>query len=400
MLKFFIENKIIILLFVVFIIIYLIAINRGLELLYVIAELCLATLILSLIAPYFNTLGITASVKHTKYANQNQSIPITIELYSSSFFAKYLLEAWLKTPFSTNKEHMFFIKTLGKQFTIQTELLTDIRGVHQIGPLHIKTGFPLGLKVFKKVFENTKSEIVVFPIPVKVKKFPFSIDESSTLQGDNKSKRKGGHDEFISVREYKHGDSPRHIHWPTSAKKGELIVREYQDTLSSSLTIILDLNKEFSVGLSSKETTLEYAITIASSLAVYALDMGYSVSIYGDGKEDIQLVDIKGSHNHTEILKTLAYAKCDGDEDYLNAIEHFLSLQKRGGTLILFDNGSGKVAQKMDIYASKFSKPILFDIDANSFKKESFDKNFIIQHNSKHIKYSLKKGCDIKKVFN
>ncbi len=399
MLKKLVENKIIVLLFITFIVIYLIAWNRGLELLYVIAELSLATLVLSLIAPYFNILGISASIKHPKYSNQTQSVPITIELSTSSFFHKYFLEIWLKTPFSTNSEHMFFIKNLHQKFIIESELSSDVRGVHQIGPLHIQTGFPLGLKIFNKTLKDTKSEIVVFPTPLKVKKFPFSIDESSTLHGDNKSKRQGGHDEFVSVREYKQGDSPRHIHWPISAKKGELIVREYQDILSSSLIIVLDLNKDFNIG-SSKETTLEYAITIASSLAIYGLDKGYSVSIFGYGKEEIKLLDIKGSHNHTEILKTLAYANCNGDESYTDAIEYFLSLQKRGGTLVLFDNGSGNVEQNIGIYTSKFSKPVLFDIEADSFKKDIFDEEFKIQNYPRYNKYTLKKGCDIKRMLS
>lgn len=397
--KFFVENKIVILLFIIFIVIYLIAINRGLELLYVISELSLATLVLSLMAPYFNVLGITASIKHPKYSNQNQSIPITIELSTSNFFGKYLLEVWLKTPFSTNTNHMFFIKSLHNKLTIESELSSDVRGTHQIGPLHIQTGFPLGLKIFKKVIEDTKSEIVVYPSPFEVKNFPFSGDESFTLHGDNKSKRKGGHDEFVSIREYKKGDLPRHIHWPSSAKKGELIVREYQDILSSSLIIILDLNKDFNVG-SSKESTLEYAITIAASLAIYGLDKGYSISIFGHSKEEVRLIDIKDSHNYTEILKVLAYADSNGDESYADAIEYFLSLQKRGGTLVLFDNGSGEVEKNMGSYISKFSKPTLFDIDAQSFKQDIFNEEFEIHNYSRYNKYTLKKGCDMKRMLS
>lgn len=399
MLKFFIDNKIVILLFVTFIVIYIIAINRGLELLYIISELSLATILLSLIAPYFNILGITASIKHQKYSNQNQNVPITIELSASSIFGKYLLEVWLITPFSIKNNHMFFVKSLHKKLTIETELSSDIRGVHQIGPLHLETGFPLGLKVFKKILENTKSEIVIFPTPIEIKKFPFSIDESSTLHGDNKSKRKGGQDEFVSIREYKHGDSPRHIHWPISAKKRELIVREYQDMLSSSLIIILDLNKDFNVG-SSKDTTLEYAITIASSLAIYALDMGYSISIFGYGKEEIKLIDLKGSHNYTDILKSLAYADSNGDQNYTDTIEYFLSLQKRSGTLVLFDNGSGKVEKNISSFTSKFSKPILFDIDAHSFEIDVFNKEFEIYNYPKYNKYTLQKGSDIQRMLS
>ena len=393
------ENKIVIVLFVVFLIIYLIAWNRGLELLYVIAELSLATLVLSLIAPYFNLLGINASMKHPRYSNQGQGIPITIELSTSGLFDKYLLEVWLKTPFSSNTDHMFFVKSLHKKLIIKSELSSNLRGVHQIGPLSIQTGFPLGLKVFKKIFEDTKSELVILPKPLKVKKFPFATDASSMLHGENKSKRKGGHDEFVSLREYKQGDSPRHIHWPVSAKKGELIVREYQDILPSNLIIILDLNKDFNRGVA-QESTLEYAVTIAASLALYGLDRGYSVSLFGSGEEEIKLLDIKGAHNHMTILKTLAYADANTEENYSDVIASFLSLQKRGGTLVLFDNGSGNVERNIDMYASKFSKPVIFDIDADSFEKDAFDETFQVHHNPKYSKYSLKKGCDIARMFS
>ncbi|WP_457746002.1 DUF58 domain-containing protein [Sulfurimonas sp.] len=364
-----------------------------------ISELSLATLVLSFIAPYFNILGIEASIKHPKYSTQMQSVPITIELSTSSFFNKYLLELWLITPFSTTLNHMFFIKSLNKKLIIESEIFSDVRGVHSVGPLHIESGFPLGLKVFQKVFENTKSEIVVFPTPLRVKNFPLSIDESFTLHGDKQSKRKGGHDEFVSVREYKKGDSPRHIHWPISAKKGELIVREYQDILSSNLIIILDLNEKYNVG-SSKESTLEYAITIAASLAIYGLDEGYSVSLFGYGKEVIQLLDVQGSRNYTEVLEMLAYADNNGDKSYADAIEYYLRMQNRSGTLVLFDNGSGNVEKNMDNYSSKFSKVVLFDIEADSFKKDIFEKEFKTQNYLKYHKYILRKGCDIERMLS
>ena len=393
------ENKTIILLFVIFVVIYLIAWNRGLKLLYVISELSLATLVLSLIAPYFNLLGLEATIKHPKYSEQTKNIPVTIELFASGFFYKYLLEVWLKTPFSTSKNHMYFIATLHKKFLIKSELFCDIRGVHQLGPIQIRTGFPLGLKIFQKVLKETKSEIVVFPTPLEVKNFPLSIDKSSVSLGDKRSKKKGGYDEFVSIREYKHGDSPRYIHWAISAKKGKLIVREYQELLSSKLIIVLDLNKSYNIG-SSKETTLEYAITIATSLAIYGLDKGLSVSLFGYGKKEIKLLNIKDIYNKMQILKALAYAKSDGENSYINTVEYFLDFQRGSGTLILFDNGSGIVEKNIDNYISKFSKPILFDIDAKSFKTSYYDSEFQIENYQKYIKYSLKKGCDIERMLS
>ena len=397
-LSFIVQNKMLLSLFFVFLIIYLIAWNRGLPLLYLIAELSLATLVLSLIAPYFNLLGISAQVNHPKQAQQGETIPIRIELESSGFFAKYFLELWWNVPFSEQTKHMFFITKLGKKQIINAELLCEIRGAHKTGPLMLQTGFPLGIKVFTKMFEESNDSVLVLPRTVQIHDFSFSADESSVLHGDNQSERKGGHDEFVSVREYKPGDSPRYIHWPTSARKGELMVREYQDTLSSSLVIMLDLHKDYNVGRG-KETTLEYAITIAASLATYALDEGYRVSIFGYAKEKVKLVDIKGSHNIQMVLETLAYAKCDGDERYEDALSHFLSYHKRGGTLVLFDNGSETVEKKMDTYAAQFFKPVLFDIKASSFKKNAFYKDFSVVHQSRQSKYILEKGCDLERMF-
>ncbi|QOP45673.1 DUF58 domain-containing protein [Sulfurimonas paralvinellae] len=397
MLQFFAKNKIVILLFTTFVIIYLIAVNRGIELLYVIAELSLSMLILSLIAPYFNLLGIHASLKHPKYAQQRKSMPISIELSSANFFNKFFLELWLPTPFSSNEKHMFFVKVLNSKLTIKSELSLELRGVHSIGPLIIQTGFPMGLQTFSKTFEETKGEIVVYPKPLEVIHFPFISDEYAMLYGENKSKKKGGEGEFVSIREYKRGDSPRHIHWPSSAKKGELIVREYQDFLSSSLIIMLDLDKEFNRG-SFTETTLEYAISIAASLAVYGLDNGYSVSIFGKDEEEIKLIDIKGSHNQMEILKALAHVKGNGDVRYLDAVKYFHGL-KKGGTLILFDNGSGKVEQNIDLLSARSSKPVLFDIQAESFINNKTDENFTLNNHPKYNKYTLKKGCDIQRMF-
>ena len=376
----------------------MIAWNRGIVLLYLIAALSFATLLLSFVAPYFNILGVDASIKHPKYAHQGETIPITITLRSSNFLTRYFLEVWWKTSFLEENNQMFFVTKLGDTKILKADILCEIRGTHQTGPLSIESSFPLGINSFTVVFEDTIGGVVVFPAFVPINNFAFSADESSILHGDISSLKKGGHDEFVSVREYKAGDSPRYIHWPTSAKLGELMVREYQDSLSSSLVIVLDLNKSYDIGRG-KETTLEYAITIASSLALYALDHGYRVSLFGYGKEKIELLDVIGSENHIQILERLAYAKCDGEESYEEALHHLLSFHQKGGTLVLFGNGDQKLQDKLSFYSSKFFKPVLFDIIAESFVKKQSDTGFQREDSPRQSRYTLRRGCDIERMF-
>jgi uncharacterized protein (DUF58 family) len=48
------------------------------------------------------------------------------------------------------------------------------------------------------------------------------------------------HSEFHGVREFRSGDSPRWIHWRTSARRGELMVREFEETPADNLILVLD----------------------------------------------------------------------------------------------------------------------------------------------------------------
>jgi uncharacterized protein (DUF58 family) len=367
--------------------------------LYIIAELSLATLLISIIAPYFNILGISSTIKHAKYFNQNETITIKIDLDTYSFFNKYFLELWIKTPFSQKQNHMFFITKLAGKQTIETKIVCDIRGVHQVGPLLIQTGFPLGLKIFKKVLQNQETQVVVLPNYVDIKKNILSTNEGSNLYGNSNSTKKGGYNEFISIREYKPGDSPRHIHWPGSAKKGKLLVKEYQDNLFSNMVVILDLNKDYDVG-SGKHTTLEYAITISLSMIIYALSNGYSVSLFGFGKEYIEFLDISNVGESSQITKALAYVKSNGEKNYKDVIKHALKKSKMGATVVLFDNGKGAILKNIQTYTSQHFKPILFDIDAKSFKQESLNSAFKQENKHSYMHYKLEKGCDIQRMFS
>ena len=390
-------NKLSIILSIVIIVMYVISWNRGITLLYLITALSLATLIISFILPYFNLLGLNISIKHPEVTYEGAEIPISITLTSSNFFNRYFLEIWWNATFSHDNNYMFFITTLHKKEVFNIKLLCDVRGEHKIGPLSIQTGFPLGIKFFNKIFEDTLGEVLVLPRFVPIHRFSFGVDELSIFYGNNRVDKKGGNDDFVSIREYKVGDSPRHIHWPASAKQDELMVREYQDSLSPRLIIVLDLHKNYTLG-KGKDTTLEYAITIATSLAIYSLDKGYKVSLFGYGKKKIELVDIVGSHNKMEILESLAYAKCDGEANYEETIRDITAFNQ-SGTLVLFGKGDGQLNTQMDAYSSRLFKPVLFDIRSKSFLEDVFNKNFTLEDTHKQSIYTLQKGCDIDRLF-
>ena len=73
----------------------------------------------------------------------------------------------------------------------------------------------------------------------------------------------GESEEFVSLRDYRDGDSMRHIHWPSFAKRGKPIVKEYQDEYFTRHALVLD-----TFLINATTDAFEEAIAIAASFAV------------------------------------------------------------------------------------------------------------------------------------
>jgi hypothetical protein len=70
--------------------------------------------------------------------------------------------------------------------------------------------------------------------------------------------------EFYGSREYQHGDPLRRIHWRNTARRGQFVVKEFEETSQGSVLVAFECSREWGSG---RETTLEYSVRIAASLA-------------------------------------------------------------------------------------------------------------------------------------
>jgi len=84
----------------------------------------------------------------------------------------------------------------------------------------------------------------------------------------------------VSTREYRSGDSLRQIHWRSTARLGELVVKEFAEEDQPSLTVALDLETTSSVG-QGKFSTFETAIRLAASLSYYATNKSIPFRLVG-----------------------------------------------------------------------------------------------------------------------
>ncbi len=121
------------------------------------------------------------------------------------------------------------------------------RGGFQLGPTKISTGDPFGLFSASKTIAPQKT-LIVFPVIHDIQSFPYP---PGMLPGGQVIRRKS-HDitpHAAGVREYVHGDAMKRIHWPTTARRGQLMVKEFEQDPQAEIWLYLDpLRKTFSAG--------------------------------------------------------------------------------------------------------------------------------------------------------
>lgn len=136
------------------------------------------------------------------------------------------------------------------------------RGVMHLDRLHAILPDPLGLFQRVKKVEQPLDILTVLPKRYSVGLISFEGSARNQLGGDAISSTAGHSGEFVSLREYRPGDPPKHIHWPSWGKAGKPIVIEHEDVFFPRYGLILDtaVNAE-------DEAVFEEAVSVAATFA-------------------------------------------------------------------------------------------------------------------------------------
>lgn len=138
------------------------------------------------------------------------------------------------------------------------------RGIYQLKGIRIITCFPFSLST-ATVQETNEAELIVYPKLMNLRKsWKRAIKHHSTGNTANHHKQGPAEGEFYGLREWRNGDSQKWIHWRTSARLGDLAVRQFEDHKRLDACLIVDAfeNNETDPEL------VESAVSLAASLAV------------------------------------------------------------------------------------------------------------------------------------
>lgn len=210
-------------------------------------------------------------------------------------------------------------------FQWRVKTLCRSRGEFRLGPIQIVSGDPFGLFLVHRRIAAA-SRIVVYPaiVPLTHVELPIGV-----ISGGEALRRRTHYitTNAAGVRDYAPGDSFNRIHWPSTARKGHLIVKEFEIDPLVDIWLFADFSQDSLMEADSvkringtgpviptvsegiPQSTEEYTAVIVASLARYFIGLERTVGFaaYGPNRE-IHQPD-RGSRQLSRILETLAVAR-------------------------------------------------------------------------------------------
>src|ERR671914_152858 len=206
------------------------------------------------------------------------------------------------------------------------------RGSYRLGPLRVRTGDPFALFT-TEMFVGHPTSVVVFP---EVVDLPHWRLPPSPIEGTTRTRRRyeAATPLVSTVRPYVHGDAINRIHWLSSARHGELHVKEFDLEQAADLWILLDLDRSVHAGIGT-DASVETAVTIAASIALRTLSDNRSVAMTASARRLQLHQPDRGPRVEQKLLHLLANVQADGSSPLAEILTATLPQLRRGVTLCI-----------------------------------------------------------------
>ena len=188
------------------------------------------------------------------------------------------------------------------------------RGVQPSAPVVARSSAPFGVGEQRRTLIVDGPETLVLPRVVSLGPLPFVRPAATADHAIHTAPRRGHGPEYLGIREYRPGDSMRHVHWPSTARTGVVMVREFEEEQTRRLAIVLDGSWD----AGDAWTPLDRVCTAAASVALAALAQGHGARLVVTGGEDAEVL---GRADGTEILRRLALATSDARSGFAEQLD-------------------------------------------------------------------------------
>jgi uncharacterized protein (DUF58 family) len=243
-----------------------------------------------------------------------------------------------KNPFrlATMKESEAPSLLLNAETEVRMEVLPLRRGVLHFTGMTLARPDPLGLF---RAFSRTILPQTVLILPRRYPLPPIALPGALRYQegGVALAANVGRSEEFVALREYRHGDPLRHIHWRSWAKTGKPIVKEFEDEFFVRHALVLDTFDD-----EPNSEVLEEAVSVAASFACTILTQESLLDLLFVGNQSYCFTAGRGLAHADQILEILASVKNCGDKRF-EALEYLVinHISAVSGCICVFQKWDG-----------------------------------------------------------
>jgi uncharacterized protein (DUF58 family) len=206
------------------------------------------------------------------------------------------------------------------------------RGLFTLGPWELQMSDPFGFFEVAQRYPQVTSLLVYPPVvhlpPLDLPKGAAEGQAQARYRAQQWTANAAG------VRDYLPGDPLRRIHWPSTARRESLLVKAFDLEVSGDLWVLLDLDEEVQAG-EGEESTGEYGVILAASLADKALRQGRAVGLVAYGGERAFVSAGWGRGHLWNVLRTLAVTSVGGRWPLARVIAETGRVLQRGTTVVI-----------------------------------------------------------------
>jgi uncharacterized protein (DUF58 family) len=238
-------------------------------------------------------------------------------------------------------------------------LPTDKRGILEIGPLRVEMADPFGIARITMTASGV-SELTVYPHTDTIVPVPLTSgnDPMAGAEHPNALGRSG--EDFYALRHYQVGDDLRRVHWPSTAKHDELMVRQDEQPWQGRATVLCDIR-----AATNTEESLELVISAAASI----------VTASSRRQDLVRLLTTNGSdsgfaagHAHVEaIMETLVSAEASHDAAFRRVIDRAGRSSTGGALIAIVANMPPSEIERVSRLRQRFGSVTIVQFTASSW---------------------------------
>jgi uncharacterized protein (DUF58 family) len=222
-----------------------------------------------------------------------------------------------RLPYALGSRPRVVLERLGphQASSVAYTVRADVRGRYGVGPLIVRLTDPFGLCELTRSFPSIDKLTVipqVLPLPA------VRLAGEYNGGGDSRARSVAVHGEDdAATREYRRGDDLRRVHWRSTARTGELMVRREEQPWESRATVVLDTRANAHRG-DGPTASFEWAVSAAASIAVHLRQSGYKLRLVTGSGLDVDATEAGGEG---AVLDTLADVRADPQLDLTTLVD-------------------------------------------------------------------------------